>query len=706
MAGNSTYTQISPYLLLEYQYGDSSTTYISNQVKLARIKNAYLNGQVQLLNTTPSQATTQNTLNTSAANIGGYSWAFLDTNAPVPYINLDPKLTYTDLSTVITSAYVVYDTVRVHIVSGYRLEDLQGLIIQVSGKEAMNSNYSVLANNVYLNSDSRDILNPRPILMGDRMYDRYVEFMIPSIKWINSEFFANPTNVLSLGYQYTSDNKGLLFNTSIYVKVYEISKTTTTNGILYLSTSNTYDAVVTQEETYSSLAANVQESTDGDYFLYYPTYDGNFIEEFLADLNAAGGDYILINDIEIYEQVGSESILTFSFSQQQTGGFDGPLEFRPIIKYADTAVAFSIDYTVRVFNRFNGFQIIRRASTTSFNPRKYGKSLEKIALVQQAYPFKVYNKVFSPVPYNVINNPQTTQFSTVYVPVFYETRNVVAQTKTLLANGSNPLSPDFYQNINFGQGDARIYLSDFQSVHKFVISQVDAKTGSIIALDLTAGSVSISFKDTAGNMIKIPAQASDNNNSLANGEVVFNIPDYVKLRVLGATASTSTPQPFYIVSTVPGTADTLIYSGTVDMIENVSNETARAQTVVTAAQSVSTTSSSSTTTGATASTTTGTSTSSTSTLSSQLSVTAPTADSNKSLQQSLTESNSASVASVQNTPQIKPVVIPGFSVDGGAVSIKKGLSPISNTSNVVAKTQISTKLSQQTGTSTTTTINP
>ena len=158
--GNSVFVQIAPYLLLEYTYGGPETTFVSNQVKLARIKNEYLSGQRQFLNTSPAYNDTQNVLNTSVANLGGFKWAFLNTDVPVPYINIDSKIDYEDLSSLLPTVNVLYDRVRVHILSGYRLDDLQGLIVQVYAREAQTSLFSVLANNVYLNSDDRDILNP------------------------------------------------------------------------------------------------------------------------------------------------------------------------------------------------------------------------------------------------------------------------------------------------------------------------------------------------------------------------------------------------------------------------------------------------------------------------------------------------------------------------------------------------------------------
>jgi hypothetical protein len=681
IGGNSFYVQLSPYLLLEYTYGDSSSTYLSSQVKLARIKNTYLGGQVQLLNGSAALNVTQNVLDTSAANLGGYKWAFLDKDVPVPYISTDSNLVYSDLSTTLPSLYVTYDRVRVHIVSGYRLEDLEGLIFQIYAKEAMTSLVSVLANNVYLNSDDRDILNPKPILLGDRMYDRYVELLIPSVKGINQDFYANPLNPISIGYQYTSTNAGILYNSAIYVKVYEINKTEKKNGNLFLYTSDTYEVNVNQEDVYSSLSANIYEASDGDYFNYYPSYGGNFIEDFIADMNASGGDYVVINDIEVYEQVGLESILTFSFSQVQSSGFDGPLEFRPIIKYASSAVTFSVDYSFRIYNRTNGFQIIRRASTTSYNPRKYGKQLDKITLAEQSYPFRVYNKVYGNSPVSFIGNEYSTSFSTVYVPVFYESRNIVVQNKTVLSNGANPIDPSFYQSIYFGQGDARIYISDFESYFKFTVSQVDTISGAITPMDLTSGEVVIAFKDQSGNKLRIPAQPSDSHSSLAKGEVIFKLPDTLKKKVL----PTKAVQPFYILSLTDGTNETLIYSGTVDRIENINKETARAKDIVTVAQ----TSMSTNSTGASASSTTTSGT------------TAPLVKPGKSILSTLSDANSLAVDSIKSTPEVNTVVIPGYSVDERATSVKMGVKPTSATTDSTTQAEVNARLSQKKGTNTT-----
>jgi len=45
-----SYTHINDYLLLEYIYGDLSTTYNTNDIKISRIINKYQNQNLQFIN--------------------------------------------------------------------------------------------------------------------------------------------------------------------------------------------------------------------------------------------------------------------------------------------------------------------------------------------------------------------------------------------------------------------------------------------------------------------------------------------------------------------------------------------------------------------------------------------------------------------------------------------------------------------------------
>jgi hypothetical protein len=642
---NSFYVQLAPYLLLEYSYSDVS--YYGHEVKFGKITSEYYNGQCQLVNTSASQDITQNVLNYSAAQLGNYQWASLNINAPTPYISTDSKLTYEDL-TVLNPISVTYDTVKVHIMSGYRLDDLDGLIIQAYVKEAQTTNTTILANNVYLNSDSRDILNPHPIFLGDKVYDRYVEFLIPSTKEAIRDFFANPLNSVSIGYQYSSDNRGFLIDTAVYIKAIEIESSTQANGKLIFSAGTEYEVNVNQEDKYAGLAANIQEASDGDYFTYYPTYDGNYIQDFISQLNASGGDYVVINDLVVYEQVGVDSLSTFSFSQIQTDGFEESLNWRPILKYPEHAVAFSIDYTCRIYNRSNGFQMIRKASVTSYNPRKYGKRLDRISLSTQSYPLKVYNKVYDGPTVSYSKPEGNTQFNTVYIPVFFDRRNVVVQQQSITSVNDGSTINEFY----FGQGQARIYLGDADNYVKFIINDVNKANNAISHIDLSYGTVNITFKDKKGKLITIPAEDSTSTTLSSSGEVVFKITSDLVSTIL----YDSKVKPFRITIKTDDTNPTILYSGTVDTVDNLGNESERLNTLKQSSATVTSSAIKVSTTGAS-----GT---------------------------NITSGTSTSNAILQN--QVQPSFIPGYSNNDGSISIRGGVKPISNTTVKAGMTGSST----------------
>jgi len=188
----------------------------------------------------------------------------------------------------------------------------------------------------------------------------------------------------------------------------------------------------------------------------------------------------------------------------------------------------------------------------------------------------------------------------------------------------------------------------------------------------------IAFNDATGNMIKIPAQPSDSHSSLAQGQLIFNLPDTLKKKIF----TTNTVQPFYILSLTTGSTETLIYSGTVDKIENIGKETARAKDIVTMSQ---------TSTGMMDASASAVMTNSTS---------AGMVKPGKSILTTLTDSNSLSIDSMKNTPEVNQVVIPGYSTDDGASSMKMGIKPTSSTMDSMAKAAVNARLSQKSGTNT------
>ena len=77
----------------------------------------------------------------------------------------------------------------------------------------------------------------------------------------------------------------------------------------------------------------------------------------------------------------------------QTSDFEDPYLFRPIIKNANAAVSYRIEYNLRLYNSIDNSQIIKRASFGSFDTKKYGKKMKRINLGTVPTVTKIYNVI-------------------------------------------------------------------------------------------------------------------------------------------------------------------------------------------------------------------------------------------------------------------------------------------------------------------------
>jgi gliding motility-associated-like protein len=148
----------------------------------------------------------------------------------------------------------------------------------------------------------------------------------------------------------------------------------------------------------------------------------------------------VIHQLSVFEQIGSAFINTSRFVFFQEDKFDEPNIFRPVLKNANEAVSMSIDYLARLTNQSTGEQIIREASFILLSPKKYGKKLIKIPLLDIPQSQKIYNKIVNtdleasslfvdPKPKTQeksANGSSTTTVvtTTEYIPVFFNNNNI------------------------------------------------------------------------------------------------------------------------------------------------------------------------------------------------------------------------------------------------------------------------------------------
>jgi hypothetical protein len=557
---NAKFLQIAPYALLEYEY--NSKTVSSNDLNFLRVDDS-ASGRTIVLNENKGVAVTNNVMDRSAIRLQNNRWVHMDIDRAVPYITSSTTHTVTELSEVGIPWNVKYDKVRLHILSGYNLEDIEGLILDVKFEEA-NSVFTTVASQAYLKGDSHIEFNPRPIILGERLYDRYIEFWVPSLSFLNTEFANNPaTPTGELAYHLSSRYKGFVQNSTIRFVLHEIDIAKTENAQLYLWTSREFPVSVNQEDQYALFTCVVQESEDGDYFEYYPSWDGGFIEDYLNNLVSVGGDYYVIHNLDVYEQVGFEEVRTASFVQFQDTNFDKPALFRPIILNAESAFAFSIEYTCRLINKNDASQIIRISSVTSHEPKKYGRQFEKITLRNESNSFKVYNKVVEGAQFNMPPVATANKVETVFVPTFFS-MNDVGTTVTILRTDEdgNVLNDAFLDaGIIYGQGDAIILISPFDNYIKFKLYQTEGRTKAPVPRDLSNGmDLYLVFLDDSG--IKRRYRRIKNSEQIkANlGEVVFRIPSSEAQRIVNYM-----DKNFYITAQASGTEavsdEMVLYTG-------------------------------------------------------------------------------------------------------------------------------------------------
>jgi hypothetical protein len=369
------------------------------------MRDAYTGG-TYLFNPPAYQTQTGNVRGTSSAAIDSTKTKFasLITNRSISYNDVDSNLTPSAnlLQNFSPNIDIEYDTVRVHFASGLDFRGFDGFIIAltVQRRDGLDLN---LANINFLRT-STATFNPNPFLLGERVYASYLEIKIPSAYYMLEKFFSNPTSTNTLGYKF-SDSKGFIKTTTIDATINGISSTYTKDGFPAYETRVLSRSTISTTDEFNLLAATVVESSVGDYFELYGEYNGVIYEDFMISLNSEpNSSWIVFHSIVTQEQIGTAFVETAEQTFTQLDNFDVPIRFRPIILNSSVAVSFALDYTMRIYNRANGTQIIRKSRLISTDVGTYGRKLRRINLGTVPTVVKVYNELPRDNGENIIIN--------------------------------------------------------------------------------------------------------------------------------------------------------------------------------------------------------------------------------------------------------------------------------------------------------------
>jgi len=552
MATSSKYIQVSSSVLMEYIYSDQDVINDpGNEFRIStstapiwKMSNGHSN-EDQILNADSSEIIqdglpigTANVRNRAFAAILPYKGASLDINKLVFYNDYDPLLTSTpSLPITFTNPQApVYDTIRLHLVQGFNFEDNFGLVLSIKCKKKDDTNL-VLANYSYNKEDSSfEIINPNPFFFSGKVYSSYVELRVLSLYNLIYDYWLGVLSGDTVVERITNFN-GIMRSQLISVYFGWVSDREINDGQEYLNIYDTKAIDLPVRDQFSSISAFIEESSDGDYIEFYATYNGSIIENYILDLNNSGYDFILLHDLVISEYVYDNTSSTYSWIKtddlqiSQIDEYDKPNFYRPIIKN-NSAIAYKIDYVVRLYNRQDNSQVWKTSSMISQSAAKYGRKLKSIALGTNPIQTKIYNQnVIKDIQINRITEPVLN--STKYVTSFSTNSEISITTETVNPSSSGDTTLQNTGTSNqqiYSNGLGRVLIPESVAFLKFTLFQKE--NGQNTRMNLAGlGDLYIVFDSSQGEnleFIEFPNQYT----SKGGGEVIFRLSENDTRRVL------------------------------------------------------------------------------------------------------------------------------------------------------------------------------
>jgi hypothetical protein len=452
--------------------------------------------------------------------------------------------------------FIKYDAVRLHLRSGFSFaaRNYQGFLFEVM-TERTSGVFNNLTQLVYLNSSNYEIANPKPFVLGETLFAKFIDIKIPTVVSQNPEFLDRFYG------DGTANSSDLKLDSNYKISLKLINKLETTAGFDYFYTAEENNLTVPREDEFQSFTAAVEQASDGDYFKIYGARFGaidKFESYILERINLTSDDIIVLYEVEQYEQIGASEIKTFSTIFSQTEDFSTPILFRPVVMNANVAVNFSIDVTMRIFNQTDNTQIVKRASLTVPQAAKYGKRMMQV---------KVNGNTTSEI-FNILPNISATRAvantlentlprSIKKVPAFVERYNVVASSSTVEFINSSGINAqtevtEVDSSPYVAENDLSIYVSPFAAYFKFKIAKKRGDDIENLSFD-NAESIVLSFIDGQNKLRFI--HHPDASVNMTNGEVMFFINEANAAGIRGMAN-----RKFYI-SVNNGTTETMVLKG-------------------------------------------------------------------------------------------------------------------------------------------------
>ena len=311
---------------------------------------------------------------------------------------------------------ILIDTFKLHFTSKNYFGDYDGFIISVNVYDKIKNKVGLLS--YYIKRTDNIKLNDSPVLINQKLYTTYLEFTIPSVSALVHSVELKeelPGEDHLVGKLFSHQ---IMDNTPIIMNIYGVKSTYKDNGYEYYNTEKISSIFIPIVDKSNHIQVKVEKATDGDYFVIYPVVDNNRVSfsDYIYNLSEGHPEqYIVFYELKVYEypvvntrNINDGKIITHREQYIINAGknddengdiineeeLDGIMYFRPVLRYSALNATFTIDVNMNIINTLDNTTIIKKSSlsVSEEDAKKYGKRMNRIYLGEIPSQINVYNK--------------------------------------------------------------------------------------------------------------------------------------------------------------------------------------------------------------------------------------------------------------------------------------------------------------------------
>lgn len=457
-----------------------------------------------------------------------------------------------------------FDQIKIWFPIHYTFPTSTGFYLKLSGMNYENTvpyNFANYFLDITVPGELNKIINEtQPFRLNEKLWGKSITINIPSLYDESRERTNNLPTLGTINYNLTNGELGLSQTSPISIDFRFLSSKQTILGETTYILTPPLITNIPQAPEYNNLAVNIEEATDGDYYLINGLFNSSIgeFEIFMDSLAASGRRSYILYSITTYEEnLPQDTIEIYVYAD-----FLNKISFRPILKFTSTSAAIRVD--MKLINAVDNSVVTKTAEIALLGNTvsKYGKYVTPINISGAIKP-KIYNSkpdqlVLSPADLlnshlRRKNNTMKTEIKYVPYPVLTTTYNIVAQDTSVVNNITKYL----------GFGELELIITPFDNIVKIKIAnKVNQATYNPFVIPSSNSITQLVFK-SATTELRIPLYMESNEVDLAAGVVVFKISsnDQAQLKKIYQTNKT-----FYITITTNG-IETVIYDGIFSLLQ-------------------------------------------------------------------------------------------------------------------------------------------